>query len=267
MQPDPTPHHDVNELLSILLVRTQATLGDRLVGLYLFGSIATADFDRESSDIDFLAATAGELDDREVERLRLMHEEIAANGGPWGARVEGAYVSLSALRRYDPAYRQPFLSGQDTPFGVTELGADWVINRHILREKGVVLYGPSPATLIDPVSHEQLIDAVRDELRGSWSWFLEAPQRLRPRRYQAFAVLTLCRALYALDRGQLASKAQAALWAKGALGPEWVTLIDRALASRHDETVDNTSLQETLRFLRYAVGRASRYDRAGDCRA
>ena len=178
-----------------------------------------------------------------------------AGGGPWGGKLEGAYISVVALRRYDPGYRQPFISGRDTPFGITVLGADWVLNRHILCQRGITVYGPPPATLIEPVSPEELIEAVRQELAASWQPYLQEPGRLRSRRYQSYAVLTLCRALCALEQGELASKPVAAAWARVTLGPRWAPLIDRALAWRHDEAIDEAALPQTLAFLRYVVER------------
>ena len=79
MQPHPTPYEDVNEVLALLLARQRAILGEGLVGLYLYGSLATGDFDRESSDIDFVAATAGELA-RRVSEAR----GVPTRWGGWG---------------------------------------------------------------------------------------------------------------------------------------------------------------------------------------
>lgn len=252
MVSDATPYAEVNECLAVFLERLKAALGDDLVGLYLYGSLATGDFDPATSDVDFVVATAAEPDEAAVERLRQVHAGLAVGAGYWGGKLEGAYISRAALRRYDAAYRQPFLS-EDTPFGVTELSADWVINRHTLRTQGVVLYGPHPATLIDPVSPEQIVGAVGCEMECSWRPFLEHHERLRTRRYQSYAVLTLCRALYALQQGELPSKPVAAGWALQHLAPRWRPLIERALEWRRDNSVDEASLLETLAFLRYAL--------------
>jgi hypothetical protein len=202
-------------------------------------------------------ATSQEVDEGEFAKLKAMHEELIAKGGPWGRKLEGAYIPLPALRRYDPAYRQPFLSS-DTPFQRTVLGIDWVINRHTLREKGVAVYGPPPATLIDPISQEEIIATVRDLLTGDWAQYVDGAEWMRPRAYQGFVVLTMCRALYALERGELVSKRVAANWAEENLDREWVPLIERAHIWRRadDQTVDDTTLPDTLRFLRFAIERA-----------
>lgn len=54
--------------------------------------------------------------------------------------------------------------------------------------------------------------------------------------YQAFAILTMCRALYTLDIGEQATKPQAARWAGEALGKPWRDHIGWALQHRHDFT-------------------------------
>src|SRR5260370_31891025 len=116
----PIPCADVNDVLALLLARQRALLGELLVGLYLYGSLATGDFDRASSDIDFVAATTVTLDETAVAALRALHAEIAATGGAGGRRREGAYLPPAALRRDDPARcRHPFLS-ETAPFGLTE---------------------------------------------------------------------------------------------------------------------------------------------------
>jgi Domain of unknown function (DUF4111) len=257
----PIPHADVNDVLALLLARQRALLGEQMVGLYLYGSLATGDFDRASSDIDFVAATTVTLDETAVAALRALHAEIAASGGACGRRLEGAYLPLAALRRDEPARcRHPFLS-ETTPFGVFALGVDWVINRSTLREHGVVVCGPAPATLIDPVTPAELTAeltaAVRVLLRDEWRFFGDGNDAQHAQRYwQAFAVLTMCRALYALDHAEILSKPTAAQWAERHLPLEWTPLIRRALAWRHDKQPDTPALPETLRFIQYALGRA-----------
>jgi len=251
----PTPYADINQLLDALLTRIRAILDANLIGLYLYGSLAAGDFDEATSDIDFIAATSARLDVQELEQLKAMHEELAARWGRWGSHLEGAYLPLSAMRQDDPTDAQhPFVSAT-TPFGIHELGWDWVINRYVVREKGIILFGPSPATLIDPISPDQLTDAVRHILGKEFRQYLDCPDALRTRAYQAFVTLTLCRALYALQRGDFVSKPHAAAWAEHTLPAEWIPLIQRALAWRDDETVDEVGLPETLRFLRFALDR------------
>jgi predicted nucleotidyltransferase len=251
---DVTPYKEIDGVLETLLSKIKIALREKLVGFYLYGSLAAGDFDYLSSDIDFVAVTANELDDEVIAKLRQIHEEIYNQPGRWNKELEGAYISVEALRRYDPNSQQPFVNGDET-LRLTKLGPDWIINRHILREKGLALYGPPASNFIDPIAKEEIIHAVKDELRLSWKPTLSNQEKMKTRLYQAFSILTMCRALYALKWGEVVSKIQAARWAKKTLEPKWARLIDWALIHRHDPTVDKKSLPQALSFTHWVVGR------------
>jgi hypothetical protein len=80
------------------------------------------------------------------------------------------------------------------------------------------------------------------------------PARLESGEYQAYAVLTMCRALYTLEHGRIVSKPVAARWAWVTLGKRWAALIDWALAWRHAAPSDR--LNETLDLIRYTLERS-----------
>lgn len=228
-------------------------LGAELVGMYLYGSLSLGDFDPESSDIDFLVVTEDVLPEAMVAALGEMHARIAASGMPWADRMEGSYIPRSAIRRYDPASNRHPTIGADWPFGIRAHDRSWVIERSIVREHGVVVYGPPPETLIDPVSPEELRAAVREALDGFWKAQLAGPEPewLRTRAYQAFAILTMCRALYTLENGSVPSKPVAARWAQETLPPPWPALIARALSWRRDKLPDD--MTDMLAFIRYII--------------
>jgi hypothetical protein len=255
----PTPYPEVNTMLSLLLREVQGVLGADFVGMYLYGSLSLGDFDPASSDIDFLVVTEHELPGETVASLGTMHARIAASGLEWADKLEGSYIPRAALRRYDPANNRHPTIGLDWAFGIGAHGRNWVIERQIVREHGVVISGPSPATLIDSVSADDLRTAVRDALDGFWRVQLTAPEerlpRLHMREYQAFAILTMCRALYTLDHREVVSKPVAARWARETLPPPWPGLIAKALRWRHDTRPDD--LTETLAFIRYTIERAA----------
>jgi len=216
-------------VLDALHAGARERLGARLVGLYLYGSLATGDFSAATSDIDFAIATAGELDARDVAALAGLHAELRARGGLFAA-LEGSYIPVAALRRWDPANaRHPHLS-HERPFGVEPHGPDWVIQRHVMREWGVAVAGPPARELIDPVTPGELRAAVRATLDGFWAGFGSSDAFLRERPYQVFAVQTMCRALHTLEAGAISSKPAALRWAQSALPAEFQPAIARALA-------------------------------------
>src|SRR5579863_8158095 len=240
MQANLTPYTDINRLLALLLTRMQAVLGQKLVGLYIFGSLVAGDFDPGSSDIDLIAATSTYLDEDEIERLKVMHDDIAHQEKVWDDRIEVGYIPLDELRRYNPRFQQPLISPGE-PFHLTTVEASWIINRYIMREKGIAVYGPPPKTLVDPISREERIQAVRGRIQD-WKEYVESPEFSAERKSQAYAIQTMCRILYSLRYGEFASKKEAALWAEKNLPPEWSWLIRSSLAWRdnwRDEQVDH----------------------------
>lgn len=255
---EPTAHEEVNALLRALLAGVRSALGQQLVGMCLEGSLALDAFDPASSDVDFVVATRDELPPHAVERLRAMHEALAASGLPYAQRIEGAYIPLAALRRYDPAHARHPTIGTDWDFQIAQFDECWVLKRAILREHGVVVWGPPPATLIEPVSADELRGAVRSQLRDVWERRATDRAWLREREYQAFSILTLCRCLYTLRHGALASKPRAAAWASAAY-PQWQPPISWALAHRADHSdADEAETAATTTFLRALLDEARR---------
>jgi predicted nucleotidyltransferase len=258
---DPTPpapwteHADINGILGVLLDETRQILGDRLVGLYLYGSLVTGDFDRESSDIDLLAVTSSDIDRLEFARLDEMHQDVVNRYKQWENRLEIAYLSATALQTYRWRASDIAIISPGEPFHVKEAGKDWLINWYTVRERGIALFGPSPEALISPITREEFLQHVAAQTR-EWREWIERSEYGHTRPYQAYAILTMCRALYALRNGEQASKKQAALWAAQAF-PEWSTLIDSALAWRsawRDKDVDHeATFPETVRFVHFAI--------------
>src|SRR5947209_8699198 len=97
---EPTTDADIDAVLSNLSSRIRQTLGNKLVGLYLYGSLVTGDFDRAVSDIDLLAVTATVLESDEFDPLDKMHRDFVAAYPAWNDRIEIAYVSSDALRTF-----------------------------------------------------------------------------------------------------------------------------------------------------------------------
>ena len=163
----PTPYPDVNQVLLILLENVRIILGDYFTGMYLYGSLATGDFEPGRSDIDFLVVTGRELPENIVSELKTMHQRIFEWGMKWAKHLEGSYIPLNVVRRYSaigPAW--PMTNQQK--FLVAHENASWVINNDILYHSGVVITGPPLKSIIDPVNPEELKTAVLTLLRDIW---------------------------------------------------------------------------------------------------
>jgi hypothetical protein len=247
----PTPYRDINAILNRLLAATRLVLGNSFLGFYIHGSLAYGDFNPQTSDIDFLVVTEDMLPSVNFFALKEMHARLFSSGLPWSQKLEGAYIPRKALRRHDPAHVPVPWLGEDGHFALEALGSDWIIQRWILREKGIVVAGPPPAGLIDPVSAQDLRQAVAGSLRGWWSPPFPSPDRFQSGEYQVYAILTMCRSLYMLQHGAVASKPEAARWAMSILpGPQRELI---ASTAAWKPGMEFNRLEDVFGFIRFTL--------------
>jgi Domain of unknown function (DUF4111)/Nucleotidyltransferase domain len=260
----PTPYADVNEALRELRVQAHTILGPHFVGMYLSGSLALGDFDPHSSDIDLVIVTDAPLSDDLFAALQEMHARFAAGGSPWAAKLEAVYIPEQALRRDAPTGAVYPVLEKCRALVMDHLESGWSVQCYTLREHGLAVAGPEPRTLVDPVDPNGMRRAG-SAIAGMWleqarvdpSWLAW----LRRRENQAFVVLTLCRLLYTLETGAVASKPGAARWAQPAVGPRWAGLIERALAGQHDRTeIPESDADETVALIQHTVDRFRRWE-------
>ncbi len=195
---DATDYPELNAVLRTFVADVRSILAENFCGAYLQGSFALGEAD-EHSDVDFLIVTQDESSEEQWARLQAMHKRIYAVDVPWAQHLEGSYVSREQLRRVDP-------SGSPYPFldnGASELVSanhfNTAVVRWLIREHGVVLAGPEPRSLIDPVSEDQLRREARARIDEYAAWAPE-PTEAEPmsRWKQPYLVITFCRLLNTL---------------------------------------------------------------------
>ncbi len=84
---------------------------------------------------------------------------------------------------------------------------------------------------------------------------LDNPAFIKNSEYEAYAVLTMCRALFTLQNGTIASKSDSARWAREKLDDSWAELIEQSLNWRPGEQINK--LSEVLNFIRYTIDAAN----------
>lgn len=278
----PTPYPGLNAVLAYFVEHAQALLGDNFVGAYLQGSFAVGDFDDES-DCDFIVAIRHDLAPAEIPAFNALHEAIhELPHDPWRQRLEGSYCPVDILRRYSteprdppgelrgPDWGDPGTSGSPPrayPFHYLDHAYKHLarsehdntqVVRWCLREKGIVLAGPDPKTLVDPVTPEMLRVEIRRNLALIVSLNLEPIELVA---WQSFWVGLVCRMLHTLATGAVHSKKAGTAWALAELGPRWSGLIARAQAERDNRAAtmrpaDPAEIAATHAFARWALAQA-----------
>jgi predicted nucleotidyltransferase len=233
----PTAYPEANVALREFLASVRAILGPHLRGMYLVGSLAIGDFDPATSDLDIIIATDGALPDDQIAALRDFHTGFSVSDSPWAERLEAVYILLDDLRLPASATTAYPQVERDRPFFVEPLEPGWSVQRYTVREHGVVIAGPEPRELLDPVDPDEMrrdgaiiVQTWLDQAEHDPTWLDWA----RPRPYFAFVVATLCRLLYTLETGGVASKPSATRWAQETLDSQWTEFIARSWEARNE---------------------------------
>jgi hypothetical protein len=254
----PTPYPELNSVLEELVGSVQAALGHTFVGACLQGSFAVGDFDRHS-DVDFIITVRDELTGEQVDLLQGIHARVYALDSEWARHLEGSYFPAAVLRSYEQHAQPLWYLDHGSRTLVRSDHCNTIVVRWVVREHGIALAGPVPATLVDPIP----VDALREEIRATMRAFgqeiLDDPAKYRNRFYQGYIVLSYCRMLRDLVVGRPGSKRAGAAWATANLDSRWSGLIDRAWDGRPNPAVavrqpaDPADFDSTLQFVRMAL--------------
>ncbi|MBI4219315.1 MAG: DUF4111 domain-containing protein, partial [Chloroflexi bacterium] len=143
------------------------------------------------------------------------------------------------------------------PFHMKDADRGYLMNWYSVRERGVRLFGPPSTTVIPPIAHDEFVRTVRDYIPWLGEWLRD----VRDRKAQAYAILTMCRALYLHTTGEPAGKRRVALWAQQRL-PDWAGLIRGALewrAAWRETNVDAAATYgDTVRFVEFVTEQLKR---------
>ncbi|HSA84295.1 MAG TPA: aminoglycoside adenylyltransferase domain-containing protein [Patescibacteria group bacterium] len=220
----------INDLLKDLLFRMQEILGDKLLGLYLYGSLVWGDFDKDISDLDMLAVLESDLTDSEFAALKRMHDEFAKEYKEWDNRIEVQYLAKEALKTFKTQESPMTAISPGEPFHKITVNKDWLMNWYCVQEYGVILFGSDPKPFIDHCTKEEFIQGVKKYARG-FREYVKHTKKKRPA--QAYVIMTMCRALYTITLGEHTSKKKACEWVAKEF-PEYAPLIYNAFQWRKE---------------------------------
>jgi len=265
----PTPYPDLNVVLYELVRSQQEVLGASFIGAYQQGSFAVGDFD-DHSDVDFIVAVRDELSEAQVQALQAMHGRIFDIECEWARHLEGSYFPTGVLRDCARRGEQLWYLDNGSRALVRSEHCNTAVVRWTVREHGVCLAGPAPATLVNPIPVELLRQEILGVITDWGQKILTEPESFHNRFYQGFIVLSFCRMLRDLRAGSVGPKRTGAEWAKAALDSSWAGLIDRAWLTRPNPAIsvrqppDADDFTFTLEFVRYVMSEAERADGGRD---
>jgi hypothetical protein len=257
-----TPYPELDGLLADLLGHWRRILGSNLVGAYVQGSFALGAGDLHS-DCDFLVATQGRLTDDQEAGLRALHAEVPHREGHWCHHLEGSFAPAPELASVGSLGRTWLFVDHGWDTMQWDDHCNRAYTRWILRERGLTLAGPVPATWMEEVPPTALRRESRTALPtllADLATWVDIDAIAWGQRY---AVVTACRLLFTIETAEVASKAGALEWAQRRLDPRWRPLLaqvrdDRALGFSLDQAPRPRSAAAARAFVRYAVTWAER---------
>jgi predicted nucleotidyltransferase len=203
------------------------TVGPPLIGIYVYGSLATGDFEPHVSDLDLIAVLTETPDEPLVAHLGPMHERLARANPEWVDRIEVDYVAVDGLGHCQTRSTTIARISPGEPLHLLEAGRDFLLDWYPARRDAVGLLGPPIDLLIPEISEAEYLD----ELRGYLAGFLERFDEDASAGSQSYAVLTMCRGLFLLRDRERLSKREAARRASIEF-PRWAPVIGSAVAWR-----------------------------------
>lgn len=175
--------------------------------------------------------------------------ELSQYNPKWFKKLEGSYVPKDWLKRDEPPEKvRPYINEGDLK--LYPYGYEWVIEKFLIRERGITVTGPPPNRFIQLISNEDLRRAATKILHRDWQPMLTESNRLKDDEYQAYAVLTMCRCLFLFTNDAIASKPMAVAWAKVKF-PEWKALIEAA--SNWSSGKELNRLNEVKDFIEFTI--------------
>ncbi len=248
-----SPYPGVSSLIEELLGRIRASIGDRLSGLYLFGSLVAGDFDLDKSDIDLLAIVEGDIDDTALVVLGEMHDAFIRSYPEWEDRIEVAYVSVEAMRDFKSHPSRIARISPGEPLHFREMDSQWLMDWYQVQEQDVTVLGPPPHRYIPHISTEEFIESLKNRL-PDWRISVGDAHTVG---HQSYIILSLCRTLYSIHHSRQVSKVAAGEWASLEF-PEWSQLIRDALRwhGSSDKTDSLSTQAMTIGFVEFANGQA-----------
>jgi streptomycin 3"-adenylyltransferase len=233
--------------LDRIVAGLRRTLGDRLVGVYLHGSLVLGCFNPARSDVDLLTVTRDRLpaDERAIVLDLLRNESGSYDRPGWPRPLELSMLALDELRpwRYPTPYDLHYSSSNPAGVGPGEdhdLAAHvWILNR-----RGRVLDGLPIADVFPDVPDADYVDSLQRDFAFS---------RDEGHEWAGYATLSMTRVWAARETRDVHSKESGAHWALERLPDDLRPLVQQALESYQgdgrDFPVDRDQFERLAGFI------------------
>ncbi len=239
---------EVGAQLDRLVSLLRAICEERLVGIYLHGSLALGGFQPGRSDVDLLAIVSEPQPKARNRALRDVLLRVSKDPAP----IEISLVAQSDLSPWRHPCGYEFHYSEDwrerAPSG-RGLDPDLALHVALTRARGRVLFGAPIRDVLPDVPRHDVLDSIRQDVLASLPQIHAKP---------AYTVLNACRTLAWLADGAFRSKEEGGLWARTSLPPDLRPAVEVALDAYCGRDVGATSLDRFEEYVRRELSADSR---------
>ena len=225
---------DIRGQIEEILAGFKDILGDKLIGVYLHGSLAMGCFNPSHSDLDLLTVTRRRMSVEEKREFAQLLLAVSERPSP----VEVSVLPIEYIEPWEHPARYDFHYSEDHRSRMEEilvgsLSEEW--NEDVLRDedlaahiklircRGIALVGPPPSEVFPDVPEADFIKSVLLDV-------LSPEFGLNPKSdMPVYMILNACRTLAYLQTRQYLSKDEGGLWALGRMPDQYHSLIRGAL--------------------------------------
>jgi len=211
----------------------QYYVNDKLIGVYLHGSLAMGCYNPESSDVDILAVVGEKISKKDKQNLGSMLAEISVKNSQ---NIELSIILLNELTvfKYPTSYEFHFSTDnkRDYEKGKIDLednitDSDLASQIVVTKKFGKVLYGKPIDEVFPNVNDKYYLNSIAKDSAWSYRNIIYGPNT-GTCRVPPYAVLNFCRVLAFIQDNKITSKKTGAEWALKNLPEKFSPIIQAA---------------------------------------
>ncbi|WP_229168217.1 nucleotidyltransferase domain-containing protein [Bacillus cereus] len=205
-------------------------LDEKIVGVYIYGSIALGAFHIETSDVDFVTVISDFVNEAEKKQIIELHKKISKS--TLGKRMDGMYIRLADLGKYNHEMNEYVYCAE----GKAESGY-WDINAvtwWTLKNQGITIIGKEAEDLPFQIKWDDVVNTMKYNVEHYWSEKAKRPYLFFIEEWVESAVVTMGRILYTLDHKTIVSKDRGLQYLLERSAKEWEPLLKEVERMRNN---------------------------------
>lgn len=216
-------------ILDGIVSKSKEIIEEKLVGIYLHGSMAMGCFNSDKSDIDVIMVIEDDISD--TQKIMLMRQIVYLNqqAPPKGLEISivkreycNPFIYPTPFELHFSPMHLPWFKENPQDYVEKMKGEDIDLAAHftIIRNYGVVLWGEKIENIFAPVPKQNYLESICADIENATEDILEQP---------IYITLNLCRVLAFVREGLYLSKEQGGNWGIEHLPLEYHSIVAEAL--------------------------------------